>query len=1243
MATNRLGDHGLIRLIGRGSYGEVWLAQNVTGALRAVKVVWRAKFQDERPYEREFEGIKRYEPISRKHDGLVEVLHVGRDPEGRCFFYVMELADDATSNAPLRPENLDAQGGQYRPKTLRDVLRQRGRLPIVECLDIAERLASGLARLHEHGLVHRDIKPSNVIFVGGHPKLADIGLVAGMDETQSFVGTEGFVPPEGPGKAQADIYSLGKVLYEMATGMDRNEFPRLPATSDSSTSSLEDFAEFNEILIRACDPEPSRRYASAEELRRELLFLQGGKSVRELRGLERRAAVARKISITAAVVALVAGFAYFGSIKQIQRAREAETAAVATVQMLRLQKAEDMFRLDEPGMALALLAHVVRENPSHPVAVRRLMSVLTWGDFLLPRFRPMVPQDRPQLAAFSPSGDTAWALGFEGLAQAWDARTGALRKSLMIDAGVGSNRLYSLAFHPDGRHAVIGGYAVGAVIDLQSMTWIRSLPGGNTNGVRRTLLSPDGKWLFSVMGGSHEARFIDFEANVPVGETVQLRRSIRSIAVSPDGRMAATGARDGSLGIWQVPTGRPVLPLLWHTGIVVAVNFSPDSKLIASASDDFEARIWSTSTGALLHRLRHLGPVADVKFSPDGTKVVTASEDHTARLWDVATGRPIGEPMHHRNWVRMAAFSPDSTRVVTASYDNTTRIWSAETARPLSDPMAHQSEVLHVEFAPNGKSVLSAVSTTACREIWHWQTIGQRAHALPLLTGRSAIDGAFSRDGERIAAGSADGTVRIWHRRDGFKTPVILSHTNSVSRVAFSPDGKRLAVVEVDGLVFWELDPQRRIRAGASHHGGINSLAFGADGSRVVTASADGTTAVWNSATGERLKVLSVNPEGVKSSGGAKEVVLNAVFTAVFSADGRRVLTASRNGTAMLWDVESGAILHRFEHKHWVMHAEFSPDGRRIVTASVDRNAQVWDAETGKAVGAPMVHESDALCAHFSPDGKRIVTGSLDWTARIWNAEDGSSLSEVMRHQGPVRFVRFSPDGTQVATGGDDGMVRLWDGVTGQPLSNEYHHSSEIQSLQFNARGDALLVVPRNDDPRVYDVLQPPYPAPAWLPELAEAIAGRQLGEDGRIRIAAPDRLFELRGKAPARQEDGFYAHWLCWLLGSREQRPISPGIEVKEEDYIARRIEAGAVADLRGVIALQPTNALAHAKLALQMMSENPGTGDIRIATQARWHIDHAVKLAPADASIRELAARYDSIHLGKGGPQASATGGIE
>src|SRR6202012_2140234 len=136
---------------------------------------------------------------------------------------------------------------------------RRCRLPISECVRNGAALASALAFLHQHGLIHRDIKPSNIIFVNGFPKLADIGLVSEISEHRSHIGTEGFIAPEGASRPAADIYSLGKVLYEMSTGKDRNDYPELPADLGDSAEDR-DLIRFNKIVLRACRTRPVRRF-----------------------------------------------------------------------------------------------------------------------------------------------------------------------------------------------------------------------------------------------------------------------------------------------------------------------------------------------------------------------------------------------------------------------------------------------------------------------------------------------------------------------------------------------------------------------------------------------------------------------------------------------------------------------------------------------------------------------------------------------------------------------------------------------------------------------------------------------------------------------------------------------------------------------------------------------------------------------------------------------------------------------
>ncbi len=262
-------DHTVVKRIGRGAYGEVWLARDVIGRFHAVKVLKARSFPLRSPYEREFKGIERFASVSRGHPGLVQVLHVGRNDEGGYFFYIMELADDAESTGPVVPE-------RYVPKTLASELTRRGHLSVRESVEICLALCSALQHLHERQLVHRDIKPANIIFVEGRVKIADIGLVAQIVNepgAMTRLGTEGYLAPEGPGTPLADVYALGKVLYEISMGRDRWQFPELPTTIGLRPDQA-DLRRLHEIILTACEDDPARRYQSARAMQEALTRLR---------------------------------------------------------------------------------------------------------------------------------------------------------------------------------------------------------------------------------------------------------------------------------------------------------------------------------------------------------------------------------------------------------------------------------------------------------------------------------------------------------------------------------------------------------------------------------------------------------------------------------------------------------------------------------------------------------------------------------------------------------------------------------------------------------------------------------------------------------------------------------------------------------------------------------------------------------------------------------------------------------
>lgn len=254
---------------GEGAYGKVWLAKDRDAKWHAVKVVYQARFNENTaPYDREFKGVSRYQPISDQHPGLLRVQFVSSQQNG-YFYYIMELGDAVAPGWEKDPS-------QYKPRdlsSLRSHLPQQ-RLSTLECVSIGITLCDALEFLHQKGLTHRDIKPQNVIFVGGQPKLADVGLMAEIrppDEQRTLVGTPGYMPPppEVPGTPAADIYSLGMVLYVLSTGGAAGRFPEVSSTLIETRSPVE-FRALNGVILKACQPNAAERFASAREMQQAL-------------------------------------------------------------------------------------------------------------------------------------------------------------------------------------------------------------------------------------------------------------------------------------------------------------------------------------------------------------------------------------------------------------------------------------------------------------------------------------------------------------------------------------------------------------------------------------------------------------------------------------------------------------------------------------------------------------------------------------------------------------------------------------------------------------------------------------------------------------------------------------------------------------------------------------------------------------------------------------------------------------
>jgi WD40 repeat protein len=1085
-----VGDYELLEEIARGGMGVVYKARQISlQRLVAVKMILAgqlASADDVRRFRTEAENAARLD-----HPHIVPIYEVG-EHDGQHFFS-MKLIEGS---------GLDRQVPAFTADP-----RAAARLMAA--------VAQAVHHAHQRGVLHRDLKPGNILLdAQGQPHVTDFGLakrVSGdgrLTQSGAIVGTPSYMAPEQARAEKslstaADVYSLGAILYELLAGQPpfRAETPldtlllvleREPRPPRLLKADVD--RDLETICLKCLDKDPARRYRSAEALAEDLeCFLAGEPiSARRVGQGERLWRWCRRNPVVAALAAAVAGLLLFIAVgASLSAAHFRETAEQ---ERQAAQREHDLAQNYDEARRSALAGwRQAEENRKHSESVR----LSAQASALLPH--------NPGLAL---------RLAVEG------AEQGRPRQ----------------AAHNDALLA-----ALAACREIRTFATPRV-------SFTSAVFSPDGRLVATTSERYH------FSGS----------------------RQSLTHA-DRTAQIWDVASGR-LLHTLRVPGLYFGtLAFSPDSRLLLTTFEDCAVvrytdgleclhtdgavRLWDVASGKEVRVLKgHTDRVASACFSPDGLRILTASWDRTARLWDTATGRELFVLTNPRFSLQSAAFNKDGRHVLLVSaksknHSNRERLDGKKLPANLDPALRPEVAVAAIdssfagsssgggqimtgkEFAPvrlfdaatgkqvavlgredppdgGGRMMVEVVDNKVIR------INGEK----PDPTADEGLCAAFSPDGERVAVGCWQGTVKFWDARTGKFLASRKGKRSGPQSIAFSPDGHRLLLVYGDAM-----DKEGTVSVCAAADGKeLASWPFERGGSRSVLFSPDGRQVLlfphrdhargtrgpgFQGADGELVLAAPRDRAAVLADvdSGKETAVLRGhdapVMSACFSPDGRQVLTASLDGTARLWDAgpsaEYAVVLRG--HSCPVGLARFSRDGKRLFTAfgprgdvlggkGGDRAVRVWDAASGMALGAWKGLETLAgspLRDHLlgavqafdvSPDGKLLVTVSQDYVAlkataagpnppaglpftpvRVWDTRTGHERLALTGLLSGVRGAAFSPDGKRLVIASD--KKERWITV------NDSGEAQGVSGSSGGAKGPAACVYDSGSGERLRTLL----------------------------------------------------------------------------------------------------------------------------------------------------------------------------